>query len=107
MQCLFWLSFSPVSANAKAYFQVDDNTIAWFLNIGVVGGLLCQPAARQPAFALRGPTSSYLGLPPPTLDLPSYLPQWYCTCQYSEHGLRACAARADVGVYPAVRVQNK
>jgi hypothetical protein len=42
-QCLFWLSFSPIAANAKGYFRTTDAVVAWWLNIGVVAAILAFP----------------------------------------------------------------
>eukprot|EP01052_Picozoa_sp_SAG31_P033849 SAG31_NODE_3879_length_3790_cov_1.915741_3_plen_539_part_00 len=42
-QCLFWLSFSPIAANAKRFFDTTDAVVAWWLNIGVVAAIVVFP----------------------------------------------------------------
>eukprot|EP00040_Diaphanoeca_grandis_P020717 m.110137 g.110137 ORF g.110137 m.110137 type:complete len:462 (+) comp28015_c0_seq1:162-1547(+) len=39
-QSLFWISFSPIGDNAEAFYKVPDSTITWWMNIGVVGGIV-------------------------------------------------------------------
>lgn len=77
-QSMFWISFSPIANNAKEFYGVDDTTIAWWLNIGVVGAivtaipaikfmaddtglkLVCVVCAFAQAFAMVGRLVPYL-----------------------------------------------
>ena len=75
---MFWISFSPIADNAKEFYGVNDTTIAWWLNIGVVGAivtaipaikfmaddtglkLVCVVCAFAQAFAMVGRLVPYL-----------------------------------------------
>lgn len=32
-QSLFWISYSPIADNAKAYYNIDDSIVTWWMNV--------------------------------------------------------------------------
>ena len=44
-QCLFWLTFSPISQSTQTYYRINENTVNLLLNWGPIIFIPCLPLA--------------------------------------------------------------